>query len=84
MSRTYKDSRRKYHFKDYWIQDHIQLEGYGYRLTKTTKPKKRKIRPQRRAGRLWEAEFINSDIDMWALEDADTPGISHKPHIYFW
>lgn len=42
MARTYKDSRRKYHFKDYWTQDHIPVEGFGYRLAKTSKPKLRK------------------------------------------
>ena len=65
----------------------------------TTKPKKRRTqdvewhwmstpswwtrltmnRPQRRAGRLWERKVLFQD-----LEDADPPGVSHKPHIYFW
>ena len=104
MARTFKDSIKKYHFKDFWAQDRIQLEGYGCRLAKTTKPKKRKevdtedhwmrtpswwthlvmIRPQRRAGKLWESKFVNSDIDMWALEEADAPIVRNKPYIYFY
>jgi len=104
MSRTYKDNKRVRHWNDYWMQDRVIVEGYGYRFTKTTKPKLRKavdtedhwmstpswwthlfmIKPQRRAGRLWESEFINSDISMWSLEEADAPGVSHKPHSYYW
>lgn len=41
MSRTYKHKRRR-HFSSYWTQDHILVEGFGWRLTKTTKPKLRK------------------------------------------
>lgn len=99
MSRTIKDSRRKYHFKDYWTQDRIPLEGYGYRLAKTSKPKLRKEvdtedhwmstpswwtrlvmnRPQRRAGKMWEATVIREE-----LEETDPPGVSKRPHVYFY
>ncbi len=99
MSRSYKDSRRKYHFKDYWTLDWIPLEGYGHRLGKTSKPKLRKEvdtedhwmstpswwtrlvmnRPQRRAGRLWERKVLFEDI-----EETDSPGVSHRPHIYYY
>jgi len=41
-------------------------------------------KPQRRAGRRWEAEFVNTEIDMWALQEVDAPGVSHKPHVYFY
>lgn len=36
-------------------------------------------RPQRREGRAWERKIHFQD-----LEDADPPGVSHKPHIYYW
>lgn len=42
MSRTYKDDARRRYFNSYWQQDHILLEGFGWRLAKTTKPKLRK------------------------------------------
>lgn len=42
MSRTYKDISRRKHFNTYWQQDHVLLEGFGWRLAKTTKPKLRK------------------------------------------
>ena len=42
------------------------------------------IKPQRRAGRIWEASFVNSYIDMWELEEVDAPGVSNKPHIYYY
>lgn len=42
MSRTYKDNKRRRHFNSYWMQDHILVEGFGWRLAKTTKPKLRK------------------------------------------
>ena len=41
-------------------------------------------RPQRRAGTLWEAGFVNSEVDMESLEEADAPGVSRKPHCYYW
>lgn len=41
MSRTYKDMPSKLVWGDY-SQDYIPLEGYSYRLGKTTKPKIRK------------------------------------------
>ena len=104
MSRTYKDNKRVRHWNDYWMQDKVPCEYYGYRLTKTTKPKLRKevdtedhwmstpswwthlimIRPQRRAGRVWESAFVNTDIDMWALQEVDAPGVSKRPHQYYW
>lgn len=42
MSNSYKDKSYKLRFKGYWLQDRILVEGYGYRLAKTTKPKLRK------------------------------------------
>lgn len=42
MARTYKDDARRRYFNSYWQQDHILLEGFGWRLAKTTKPKLRK------------------------------------------
>jgi hypothetical protein len=78
----------------------IPTEGYGYRLTKTTKTKKRKEVdteyhwmntpswwvhefmqvPQRAAGKVWEKKVLK-EID---LEDTDPPGVSRKPHMYYW
>lgn len=42
MSRTYKDNARRRYFNAYWQQDHILVEGFGWLLAKTTKPKLRK------------------------------------------
>jgi hypothetical protein len=42
MARSYKDDARRRYFNSYWQQDHILLEGFGWRLAKTTKPKLRK------------------------------------------
>ena len=39
------------------------------------------LKPQRRKGRLWEVEVVKLQID--ALEEADAPGVSRKPHIYY-
>jgi hypothetical protein len=36
-------------------------------------------RPQRRAGRVWEQKVLLED-----LEETDPPGVSHKPHHYYW
>lgn len=36
-------------------------------------------RPQRRSGRMWERKVLFSDI-----EEADAPGVSRKPHIYYY
>lgn len=40
-------------------------------------------RPQRRASRVWEAEVVKisnlEEVDM-----LDNPGVSRKPHIYYW
>jgi hypothetical protein len=73
---------------------------YGSMYGKTTKTKKRKEVdtewhwmgsgpswfkrmfmnvPQRRAGRIWERKVLFEDI-----EETDAPGVSHKPHIYWW
>jgi hypothetical protein len=37
-------------------------------------------RPQRRAGRVWEQKVL-LETD---LEETDPPGVSHKPHHYYW
>jgi len=37
-------------------------------------------RPQRRAGRMWEHQVLR-EVD---LEDTDPPGVSHKPHQYYY
>ena len=70
-----------------------------YIYAPTTKPKRRKgedvewhwmstpswwtrlvmNRPQRREGRLWERKVHFEDI-----EETDPPGVSKKPHIYYW
>jgi hypothetical protein len=36
-------------------------------------------RPQRRQGKLWERAVLFEDI-----EEADPPGVGHKPHNYYW
>ncbi len=36
-------------------------------------------RPQRRKGRLWERKVLLEDV-----EEADPPGVSKKPHKYYW
>jgi hypothetical protein len=36
-------------------------------------------RPQRRAGRVWEQKVLLED-----LEETDPPGVSHKPHCYYY
>lgn len=100
MSRTFKDKPYKFKYDSY-TKDYIFTEGYGYRMGKTTKTKKRKEmdteghwmstpswwtrlvmnRPQRRAGRIWEASVKNrQSID----ETLDFPGVGRKPHCYFW
>lgn len=99
MSRTYKDKPAKFVYEPY-TKDMIPTEGYGYRLTKTTKTKKRKEVdteyhwmntpswwvhefmqvPQRAAGKVWEKKVLK-EID---LEDTDPPGVSRKPHMYYW
>jgi hypothetical protein len=67
--------------------------------TPTTKPKRRREvdtedhwmstpswwtnmkmnRPARHKGRTWERKVLVED-----LEETDPPGVSHKPHIYWW
>ena len=42
MARTYRDNARRRYFNSYWQQDRILVEGFGWRLAKTTKPKLRK------------------------------------------
>ena len=37
-------------------------------------------RPQRYAGRTWEKTVLR-EVD---IEDTDPPGVSHKPHVYFY
>jgi hypothetical protein len=39
-------------------------------------------RPQRLEGHLWERDVVKKDLD--SLEEEDPPGVSHKPHIYYW
>lgn len=36
-------------------------------------------RPQRHKGRQWERKVLFEDI-----EDTDPPGVSRKPHIFYW
>lgn len=70
----------------------------AYLPTKTTKPKRRKVvdtewhwmatpswwtrltmnKPMRRKGRIWERKVLFQD-----LEFADPPGVSKKPHVYY-
>ena len=71
-----------------------------YIFTKSTKPYKRRTtndkwywykrtpswwsrmmmnRPQRRQGRMWERKVLLED-----LEATDPPGVSRKPHIYYY
>ena len=35
-------------------------------------------RPQRRKGRVWERTVLFQDVD-----EADPPGVSRKPHVYY-
>jgi hypothetical protein len=37
-------------------------------------------RPQRRAGHIWEHKVLR-EPDLW---DTDPPGVSHKPHVYYY
>lgn len=39
-------------------------------------------RPQRHKGRMWEKDVVKLDAD--GIEEADAPGVSKKPHKYFW
>lgn len=38
--------------------------------------------PQRARGHQWERSVVNMSKD--ELEDCDPPGVSRKPHIYYW
>lgn len=37
-------------------------------------------RPMRARGRAWEAKVLRE----YDLEETDPPGVSHKPHQYYW
>lgn len=37
-------------------------------------------RPQRRAGHMWERSVLFEED----LEETDPPGVSRKPHLYYW
>ena len=72
---------------------------YRWLKTKTTKPKRKKRedtedhwmttpswwtrlmmnKPQRRRAHVWERKALFEDI-----EETDPPGVSHKPHWYYW
>lgn len=84
---------------DYYTNEPKTYIGYGHLDLPTTKTKKRKEvdteehwmstpswwthlcmnKPQRRAGRIWEATVLREDI-----EETDAPGVSKRPHIYYW
>ena len=40
------------------------------------------LKPQRRAGSLWEREVVKCQVA--DLEEVDKPSVSRKPHIYYW
>lgn len=99
MSRTYKDSNRRL-FSAYWNQDYIAVEGYGYRLGKTTKPKKRKeldtedhwmstpgwwIKMTMNRPERRGAHLLEKKVLCTPdIEEVDFPDLGRKPHIYYW
>lgn len=91
MSRTYKDQPNRIRFPEvypYWVECEktkkrrevdtewhwMSTPGWWTRLTMN--------RPQRRAGKLWEQ--VAKLTQQQELETLDYPGVSHKPHIYYW
>lgn len=99
MSRTYKDTPSKV-LHESWDTDYIWLVGYGYRLSKTTKPKKRKEldtedhwmstpgwwikMTMNRPERRGAHLLEKKALRILDIEDVDFPNLGRKPHIYFW
>ena len=99
MSRTLKTSSRRKYFKNYWQQDRVMVEGYGWRLSKTTKPKLKKVvdtedhwmtTPQ-----WWVRIMMNKPerratkvclekLSLSNLEEVDIVDTGRKPHVYYW
>lgn len=98
MSRTIKDKPSKL-LHEAWDKDRVKLSNWYFIDLPTTKAKKRKEvdveyhwmttpsswtrlmmnRPQRRCGHIWEKQILVGDID-----ECDPPGVSRKPHTYYW
>lgn len=99
MSRTHKDKPMKFVYGSF-TQDMIPTDGYGYRLTKTTKTKKRKQVDTEwhwmSTPSAWTRIMMNRPQRragrIWErtifyeldLEDTDPTGVGKKPHIYYW
>lgn len=95
----YKTNRVKYPKHEYFYdseKDDIKLREYEYHFNRfEQKTKSRKYyhhmstpswwtravmnRPNRRAARVWERQVLFQDIEL-----ADPPGVSRKPHKYYW
>ena len=99
MSRTYKDKAYKFKYEPHGM-DMIMTEGYGYRLGKTTKTKKRKevdtewhwmntpgwwIRLCSNRPQRRAGHIWETNVHREVdLEDTDPPGVGRRPHIYYW
>lgn len=100
MSRTYKEIRRRKDLTEYWKQDRVPVVGFGgWRLTKTTKPKRRKtvdtedhwmttpgwwIRLKMNGP---QRKLANKQTRLAVntdVEEVDIADCGRKPHIYFW
>ncbi len=100
MSRTIKDKPYSLVHKGYWLQDQIPLEYYGYRLGKTTKPKKRKevdtedhwmstpgwwVKMMMTKPERRNAHLLEKKVLRTEdIDDVDFPDLGRKPHVYFW
>lgn len=87
MSRTYKDRPTKIQYPKYWDDagdtpkqpKHVNTKwfwmstpGWWTRLMMN--------RPMRHRGRAWEHKVLREHDH----EDTDPPGVSRKPHHYYW
>lgn len=82
------------------LDEPVYCTGYYFIKVKTSKPKAKRSedtkwfwhrgtpsawtrtmmnRPQRYKGRRWERKVLFEDI-----EETDPPGVSRKPHVYYW
>lgn len=100
MSRTFKETKRRRHFADYWKQDRVSLENFSYLQLPTTKPKLRKevdSEDHWMSTPSWwtkmtmikperrAAHLLEVEILKVAdIEEFDFPDLRRKPFCYYW
>lgn len=88
MSRTRKDRPSKIRYPRYWdnVGDkpkqpkHVNTEWHWLGSTPSSWTRLMMNRPMRHRGRAWEQQVLR-ELD---LKDTDPPGVSRKPHHYYW